>query len=213
MNRSSAFIFGIISFFISTTYVVADNLSHKYEVKDYGVLGQLFKIEEQSLLEEISEKLEIAKNNGKLDQLQEEFNKRVKERVVRPLPVANIGKAKVNREWTYNTSYHQDTAITDGKGRVFVKAGTVINPLDKLSWGEPLIFIDGDDAEQVDWASKQKHGRIVLVKGAPLEISERLERRVYFDQGGIYTRKFKIENVPAIIKQQNRSLLVSEVRI
>lgn len=196
--------------------VLADNKvfnpKHKQQVQDYGVIGQLFKIKEKSLLEEISEKLELAQKEGRLASLQQEFNNRVKESVLRPVEVYGLGRASTNREWTYNTSYRQEEDIKDSRGRVVVQAGTVVNPLDKLSWGEPFIFIDGDCDEQVQWATKQQ-GRIILVKGAPLELSEKLERTVYFDQGGIYTRKFKIENVPATIKQQGKVLLVSEVCI
>lgn len=186
--------------------------SQQYQIKDYGVLGQLFKIAEKSLLEEIKEKLELAEKDGRLGKLQEEFNNRVKSRVMRPVAVAGIGTTRENRQWTWNPTYYQKDDITDGRGSIVVRGGTSINPLDKLSWGEPLLFINGDDEDQIAWV-KQQRGRIVLVKGAPLEVSQKLGRDIYFDQGGIYTRKFNIENVPAIVKQQDRLLLVREVRI
>lgn len=186
--------------------------NQQYQIQDYGVLGHLFKIVEKSLLEEIKEKLELAEKEGRLSKLQEEFNNRVKSRVMRPVAVAGIGVTKENRQWTWDPTYYQKNDITDGRGSVVIRGGTSINPLDKLLWGEPLLFINGDDEDQVAWV-KQRRGRIVLVKGAPVEISQKLGRDIYFDQGGIYTRKFNIENVPALIEQQGRLLLVREVRI
>jgi conjugal transfer pilus assembly protein TraW len=190
-----------------------DNFHSKKEAfKDYGVHGHLFVIEEQSVLEEIMEKLEESEKSGKLKEMQAGFVERVKKRVLRPMRVANIGRAKSNRSWTYNPSYTQKTTLTDHKGRVIVAAGTTVNALDKLQWGEAFIFIDGDDREQVEFAKGRK-GRIILVGGMPIKLSEELGRRVYFDQGGIYCNKFKIESVPAIVEQEGRRLKISEVSL
>lgn len=182
------------------------------DIKDYGVHGHLFPVKEESLLVEIMHKLQKAKADGKLDQLQQEFKRKVTEKVLRPVAVAHIKKARKNRSWTYSPIYRQETDIKNAKGRVIVPAGTVVNGLDKLSWGEPLIFIDGDDKEQVNWA-KARRGKIVLTNGAPLDLQKTLNRRVYFDQGGIYCHRFKIEAVPAIVEQDGRLLKISEVRL
>ena len=57
---------------------------------------------------------------------------------------------------------------------MIVPAGTVVNGLDKLNWGEPLIFIDGDDKEQVNWAKARK-GKIVLTNGTPLDLQKNIK--------------------------------------
>ena len=181
-------------------------------IEDYGVHGHLFNITEESILEEIMVKLKLAQKDGTLEKLQTEFTNRVKEKVLRPTSVANITKAAKSRSWTYNPTYTQDTTIVDDKGRVIVAAGTSVNALDKLKWGEPLILIDGEDDEQVNWATKQV-GKIVLTNGAPLELTELLKRPVYFDQGGLLCQRFKIESVPAIIEQEAKLLRVREIKI
>lgn len=198
--------------FLMTASLAKANPQEKLAIKDYGAHGQLFNIAEASLLEEIMQKLADAKDSGKLDRLQEEFQRKVKEKVLRPVAVANIKKATTNRSWTYSPIYKQETDITDGKGRIIVAAGTTVNALDKLNWGEPLIFIDGDDPEQVGWVHKQQ-GKIVLTGGAPLDLEKTLNRRVYFDQGGIYCHRFKIEAVPAVVEQEGKLLKISEVRL
>lgn len=193
---------------------VIEQLTKDYNVtiEDYGVRGHLFNIAEDSILEEIMAKLQLAEKDGTLEKLQLEFTNKVKERVLRPLSVANITKAAKDRSWTYDPSYTQDTTIIDDKGQVIVAAGTTVNALDKLKWGEPLILIDGDDDEQIKWAAKQI-GKLVLTKGAPQEVAQQLKRPVYFDQGGLFCHRFKIESVPAIIEQENKLLRVREVKI
>ncbi len=104
-------------------------------IKDYGTHRQVFNIAEECLLEEIMSRLELAKENGTLDLLQNEFIEKVKARVLRPSPVPNLTKATINRSWTYNPTFTQETDIVDDKGRVIVAAGTSINALEKLKWG------------------------------------------------------------------------------
>lgn len=193
----------------AATEMVSDN---KLVIKDYGTQGHLFDIKEPSIITEIMEKLLAAKESGELDQLQKEFTNKVKEKVLRPTPVRNIKKATINRSWTYNPTYTQKTAITDDKGSVIVPAGTVVNALDKLQWGQALIFIDGEDEEQIQWAKKQL-GKIVLTNGAPLQISDQLKQTVYFDQAGILCYRFKIEAVPALVEQEGNLLKISEVKL
>ena len=201
----------------SVTSIKAAEVQNQYPeptltIKDYGVHGNLFKIEEESLLKEIMAKLELAKENGTLEKLQQQFTEKVKAKVLRPTPVANIKKSITNRSWTYNPTYTQETDIIDDKGVVIIPAGTTVNALEKLKWGEPMIFIDGEDKEQIQWA-KNKHGKVVLTNGTPLELGKELNRPVYFDQAGILCHRFKIEAVPAIIEQEDMLLRISEVRI
>tara|TARA_B110000211_G_scaffold228203_1_gene284044 strand:+ start:164 stop:826 length:663 start_codon:yes stop_codon:yes gene_type:complete len=214
INSSISFV--LILLVASSLAAGGENDEQKQEldliIKDYGIHGHLFDIAEESLLEEIMAKLENAKENGTLEKLQEEFAKKVKAKVLRPTPVANIKKAITNRSWTYNPTYTQETDIIDDKGVVIIAAGTSVNALEKLKWGEPLIFIDGEDKEQIQWA-KGKHGKVVLTNGAPLDLGKELNRPVYFDQAGILCNRFKIEAVPAIIEQEDMLLRVSEVRI
>jgi conjugal transfer pilus assembly protein TraW len=181
-------------------------------IKDYGVHGALFPIEEESLVDEIMGKLEAANADGTFDRLQEEFTEKVKKKILRPAPVLNIKKATENRSWTYDPTFTQNADIKDDKGRVIIPAGTSVNALDKLKWGDPVILIDGDDKAQVRWASSQR-AIIVLTNGAPLELAKHLNLQIYFDQGGLLCRQFNIESVPAIIEQDGTLLRISEVRI
>ena len=129
-----------------------------------------------------------------------------------PTRVANVKLASANRSWTYDPTLIQIEPILDHQGKVIVAAGTTINPLDQVSWGKPLLLIDGEDSEQIEWAIKQQ-GEIVLINGSPIILSKQLEREVFFDQGGLITERFNIEAVPAIVEQEGNLLKVSEVKI
>ena len=80
-----------------------------------------------------------------------------------------------------------------------------------------MLFIDGDETAQIDWALGQARGergaKLILVKGAPLELMKAQQRRVYFDQGGKLVGHFGIGAVPAIVEQQGRRLRISEVAL
>lgn len=181
-------------------------------IKDYGSHGHTFPILEQSLIEVIIAKLNEAKEEGRLEILQENFTQKAMKSIQKPLLVAGLKKAITDRSWIYDPTLTQVTPIFDEEGRIIVAAGTVVNPLDHVSWGEPLILIDGEDIEQVNWAKKQK-GKLTLVNGSPIALSKQLGVVVYFDQGGVFTKKFKIEAVPAIISQEGKKLKIEEMSI
>ncbi|MCC8399460.1 MAG: type-F conjugative transfer system protein TraW [Rickettsia endosymbiont of Platyusa sonomae] len=203
----------ILSFGFSTV-LVSNSLAedNKTIIKDYGIRGHTFPIIEQSLLEVIMTKLTLAKQNGLLDKMQDEFKEKVKEKIARPRAVLGLHKATKDRSWTYDPTFTQKTSIQDQNGRIIVPAGTSVNPLDSLSWGEPLILIDGDDQSQVVWAKSQQ-GIIVLTNGSPIELGKKLGQDIYFDQGGMLIERFKIEAIPAIVVQDGKRLRVKEINI
>jgi conjugal transfer pilus assembly protein TraW len=93
-------------------------------------------------------------------------------------------------------------------------AGTRVNPLDSVRLRGDLLFLDGDDPDQLAWALKQGNGaKLILVKGAPLDLMKARQRRFYFDQGGQLIAKFGIKAVPARVRQQGRVLEVSEIAL
>ena len=212
----SIFIRHIFVFIVCTPFCVfAGEITERdinSAVKDYGVRGHLFNIAEISIMEEIASKLKAAEKDGSLAKLQEKFTNKVKQKVLHPNPVEGIVKATQDRSWTYNPTYTQHSYIKDGKGRIIVAAGTSVNALEKLQWGDPLIFIDGDDESQVEWVINRS-GKIILTNGSPLELQKKLNRQIYFDQGGILCHRFKIEAVPALVEQEGLLLRVKEVKI
>jgi conjugal transfer pilus assembly protein TraW len=121
--------------------------------KDLGVHGALFPIAEESLIDAIQRHLAKAHSP-----LSEEVVLQVKEAARHPsghhLPLATS-----YRSWTYDPTIAIGREIKDAKGRVIVRAGETVNPLDYVSLDEPLLFFDGGSQEQVAWALAEPVGR------------------------------------------------------
>ncbi len=64
--------------------------------------------------------------------------------------------------------------------------------------GVKMLFIDGDDPNQVAWAQEQGDDFLwILVGGTPTDLEEKLGREIFFDQMGLYTKRLKIKEIPA----------------
>lgn len=184
--------------------------------KDLGIHGQVFEITEKDLLEEIQQKLVKLHKNGTLDDIQKQHALQAQKSIRRPKAVEGITRTKHARVWLHDPSLLISKDIKDHLGRIFVKAGTVINPLDTVKFTRPFLFLDGDDKEQIAWLKQsfkldESVLKVILINGTPLTLSEELAMPVYFDQGGKLTQHFHIKAVPAVIKQQGKKLLVEEI--
>jgi conjugal transfer pilus assembly protein TraW len=180
------------------------------DAKSLGKQGAVFPIKEESLIDVIQSRLMAAQKEGKIEKLNQEFAKRVKESALNPKPVEGLSKATFPRSFYYDPSLRIEQDIKDHEGRFIAKKGTVLNPLDYLSWGEPLLLIDGLDEEQLQWSLTQK-GKVVFVSGSSIEAEGRLKRPIYFDQAGKITSKFSIRCVPARISQSGKRLKIEEL--
>lgn len=191
-------------------------LASSLAAKDFGVEGSIGTVDEVDPRVVIFQKLKAMEASGEIDRHQEELKKLTQARVNRPKPVEGITKATKTRTFEYDPTYVVPQDLKDHLGQVFAKKGDRINPLETVSFQSALLFIDGDDEEQVLWAKKQMRegpSKIVLVSGAPLELSEELKVPVYFDQGGSLTTKFTIKHVPASVHQAGLTLKITEFKL
>ncbi len=180
--------------------------------KTLSDIGHSFEISEESFLTMIQRRVQNATADGKLEAMETDIKKRVKARVLNPLPIHGIHKTQEARSYYFDPSITVENDIRDHKGLLIHKKGTKVNPLKFFSWGDPLILIDGSDSDQVSWALTQKR-KIVLVKGSPIELFRQTGHRFYFDQGGKIVEKFKIVQVPARVSQEKLALLIEEIKL
>lgn len=185
---------------------------------DLGIHGVTYPIKEKNLLEEIQEKLQEAKKDGRLEKFQNGVKQQMFDHANNPNPVEGIGKANKNREWLYDPSVSWAEDLKDQNGKVFYRAGTKVNPLDKISLTKILLFIDGSDSEQVKWAldiykTRKGRAKIILVKGKIIDLMKKNKVRLYFDQKGFLTTKFAIHAVPASVEQEGKMLRLREVAL
>lgn len=160
----------MFSFFVCAL----SSLTSSYS-KDLGVYSETFPIVEENLLDVIRKKLASMEAEGSLTQAQQQMAQKAKEKILKPSPVKGLIKTQAPRRWFYDPSMTIESDIKDHKGNVIASKGDVINPFDRVSWGAPLLFLDGDDPEQVTWAETQHVlSKWILVKGSPVELEEKL---------------------------------------
>ena len=207
MNRATLTIAPLLASFVIATPALA---------RDYGQQGAIWPIVEPDLLAQIHARLTRLEKTGETARLNQELKRRTIARVNRPEPVAGVGAASATRSWRFDPTITVERNIADDKGRVIIAAGTRVNPLDTVPLRAPLVFLDGDDPVQLAWAARrfgESKAKLVLVRGAPLELMKARQRRFYFDQGGKLTERFGIRAVPARVRQQGRLLAVSEIAL
>lgn len=179
---------------------------------DYGQQGTVFPVIERDLLQQIHARLLAMEQSGETARLNEELKRRTVARVERPEPVAGLVRAEAARQWLFDPTITLETDIRGAKGELIHARGTRVNPLDSVGLRADLLFFDGDDPDQLAWALRQSPGaKLILVRGAPLQLMKARQRRFYFDQGGKLSTHFLIRAVPARVRQQGRLLEVSEI--
>lgn len=195
-----------------TAFVIV-SLSQPAAARDYGQHGAVFPIVEADLLNVIQARLVSMQVSGALDRANRQLADRTAARVRRPSRVEGIVTASASRQWVLDPTITVSKDLADGWGRVVVRAGTRVNPLDTVPLRQKLLFLDGDDQAQVAWARRHTtslNAKLILVGGAPLELMKAEQRRFYFDQAGTLTRHFGIRAVPALVEQQGRTLRITE---
>jgi conjugal transfer pilus assembly protein TraW len=184
------------------------------QAKDLGAYGTTFVLQERSMLVMLQERLNQAQAEGKIAHLQQHMQDRVQQKVLHPTPVTGLQPTQTPRSYLYDPTITVQEDLKDHQGRLFHKAGTKLNPLHYVSWGKPLLLIDGGDPEQLYWAlAQQDTAKIVLTAGSPIELMRQTGARLYFDQGGLIVKKFQMTQVPCRISQQGDKLLIEELTL
>lgn len=184
-------------------------LATEVQAKDFGVQGHVFEIAEQDFLEVINARLKAVDWN----QFNQKIQNKTKDYVENPAPVSSITRAKEAKTYLYDPTYVLTQDIYDHTDKLIHSRGTKVNPLEFTSLKEALLFIDGDDETQINLALKQykeknEKLKIVLIKGSPLKIQRKEKVWIYFDQGGVLTRKLGIAEVPALVTQEGLKLKI-----
>lgn len=178
------------------------------------MVGPVYPIAEQDMLLTIEERLKSLEKSGELARIEEDAKARYKNYVERPEGV-HLPRAKKNRTYYVDPSITVPYDITDHKGRIIHPAGTTVNPLDHITLSKQLMFFDGDDPVQVEWArsmikSDPLRLKPILTNGPVLELMKEWQLRLYFDQRGQLVEQFGIQAVPATLSQDGTKLKIVE---
>ncbi len=183
-----------------------------------GTQGKTYAIEEQNALVLIEQRLMQLQASGELERQQAYLRKQVIASIEHPRPVKGLVNTTHPRRFEKDLTITVSKDIRDTNGNLIQKAGTRINPLRKFVSKKTLLFFDGSNAEQLQWAIneyQQSQGfcKMVLVNGPPLALMREHELPFYFDQKGRLVQTFGITQVPAKVFQRKDKLLIEELKL
>lgn len=183
--------------------------------RDLGSFGEVFPIAEPDLLALIKGRISAMIANGGMERLTAEMQGKARGYANRPKGQA-LPRATESRRFTLDLSIRVDHDLADQNGVVFAAAGTVVNPLAWSGFQKDILFIDGDDPDQVAWAVSQGDEistLIVLTQGAPFDLGKTWGRRFWFDQSGIMAARFQITHLPSRVTRADPVMQIEEVAL
>jgi len=186
--------------------------------KDFGIVGDVYPIQENDFLEFIQNKLATLAQTGELKKMQQQMIVATRQHVDRPSPVYGITRAVANRHWQFDPTFIVTHDLSDHAGHVFARTGEKYNPLQKFPWRHVWIFYDADDSQQVEWVGQENRrlngkDKLILVNGSVFTQMKLFKKRIYFDQYGIFTTKLGILHVPAEVWPQGDTLEIKEIKL
>ena len=185
-------------------------------LQDLGTLGPTYEITEPHLLDVIRNRLRAKEASGELAQLMRAAQARGIASVENPTPVPGLRSTQSARTFYVDPSFVLDRNVSDAQGRLMFAAGTRKNPLEVVSLSKHLLFFDGRDQQQVARAlalmkQSTKPLKPILTAGSYLNLMKSWRVPVYYDQQGVLTRRFGIQQVPALVSQEGLRLRVDEL--
>ena len=157
-------------------------------------------------------------DQGVFEAYKKEYIKRNVEAIKHPAPLG-IKTSYGHRVDLKEARYVMPSDVKDQEGRIVARRGTVIEPLKINPLQSGMIFIDGRDEAQVQYALRALRAmplKIVLVAGSAFDLRVRFKDMVvngsrtvpfYFDQRAMIIGQLKslyridISSVPALVTQ------------
>ncbi|EAB6419107.1 type-F conjugative transfer system protein TraW [Salmonella enterica subsp. enterica] len=178
--------------------------------KDLGVWGDVYPVQEQSMLDFIQGRLQQMESTGEIAQMQQDFKDRVIENTLRPPPVDWLSTDTESHTLWYDPTFTVQQDYADHRGTVFARQGDRINPLEFVGLGQTLYFLNADDPRQLAWMKAQQpttlRYKVILTGGNIKEATQALNTRVFFDQGGSLSRQLGLQYIPAVVTQEGNKL-------
>lgn len=170
--------------------------------EDLGVKATTFAIDRDGR-EQLKDVVRGKKASGELDQFWKTFQQRNIAAIKNPAPLGIKSDYKSRTELR-ELKFVIPADYRDDRGQVIVKRGTVVEPLRAQPMTQGLIFIDGRDQRQVDYAiarGKAEPLKIVLTAGSPFDLRVKYKNA---DWRGGKTIPFYFDQRKMIISSLNR---------
>ncbi len=192
--------------------------------EDLGVKGQTYSTDKDGR-EQLKDVVRQKQQSGEVDRFWKDYQAKTIDAIKHPAPLG-IASSYTKRFELRDLKFAFPSDMKDEQGRVIVKAGTVVEPLKVSPLTTGLIFIDGRDQAQVNYAIKRgriEPLKIVLTAGSPFDLRVKYKNAewwgsrtipFYFDQKKMIINNFKrlygidINSVPAVLTQSGSKLSI-----
>ncbi|WP_288319760.1 conjugal transfer protein TraW [uncultured Parasutterella sp.] len=157
-------------------------------------LGPLTEVIEPNILEAFKKRVRTMKQDGSYDRRFEENKTKIRKSLETPQPAIALSAANALRVWDVTPSIPE---------RLPEKLLRESRKIELPRIPRALLFINANDEQSLKAAEKLIRKlpdvRVVLTSGSIADASERLSRRIFFDQGSSLVRSFGIRQVPALL--------------
>lgn len=175
--------------------------------------------------EQMKDQIRAKQKSGQIDQFWNEYRAKTIDAIKNPAPLG-LPTDPTFHSQLRDVKFILPQDYRDEKGRLVAPKGKLIEPLKIQPLVSGLIFIDGRDKSQVDYAiaaGRKERLKIVLTAGSPYELRVRYKDAdwngsktipFYFDQRKMIINQLRnlyqinISSVPAKLTQQGSQLLV-----
>ncbi|HAU0345946.1 TPA: type-F conjugative transfer system protein TraW [Legionella pneumophila] len=183
--------------------------------KNIGHYGQTFPVNEEDIRKVIMNKLYALQQSGDLEHVQRDLEQKAARQAMRPNPLA-LSTTRKPKTFRISPAVTVSHDVWTPDGHLIAKAGTRINPFERVHFLKTLIFFNADDAGQVAWVKKHytdfKHVKFILT-GGDVRVAAELFGRIYFDVNGIISSKLHLQHVPSIVSQEGLDWQVKEIGV
>jgi conjugal transfer pilus assembly protein TraW len=187
----------------------------KGETGHMGTQGPVEEIEERDLIEEMQERM------ANLD-LEEQKTKTI-ETFWQRATFEHLPRAKNTMTRMVDPRVRVQSDVQDGKGNVITPAGTIINPLDLMTFNMRLIVLNPNIEDEVKWLANLEQAPngirdIIMFTEADRErawkqieeLSEKVKRPIYQLTPDVRER-FKIKMTPSVVTADKAFFIVHEI--
>lgn len=192
--------------------------------EDLGSFGQTYNKDNDGS-KQIQDLMRQKQQSGELDQFWKNYRQKTLGQIMHPDSL-NMPVSYKQHQELRDLKFVLPQDYRDQNGHIVASKGTVIEPLKISPMTHGLIFIDGNDQAQVEYAialGRSKPFKIVLTAGSPYDLRMKYQGQswegsnnipFYFDQRKIIINSFNqlygvnLNTVPVAISQQGDQLLV-----
>src|SRR5690606_26842913 len=150
-----------------------------------GNYGNLWAIEEEHGVDQITNKLKEMERTGELEQRMNRFRDETLNAIENPDPIPGIQAVTFPRTYLVDPSVTVQENVVDDEGRIMMLAGTRINPLEFTTCTKSVLLIDARDERQVrlalDRLERQPKHKVILVAGSYTQFMRKHKKQVFFD--------------------------------